>query len=896
MAKKAKAKIKPSPDNKALGNADVFALMGKLEKEGELKSIELEVKRSEDFLSTGCLGLDLVLGGGYYGGQVIQFYGPEHSGKCLVKSSMIHTGLGLLTLEEVFKRADHEAVCTNKVVEFGMPLINRHGHAERSARLFMNGRKPVTRIMTSSGGRIESTANHPHLVMSDGGNWVWRTTAALRPGDYLLRSTAPSFGPEQVAEEQAYLLGALVADAHFGERRLLMTNDDPDVEAVIKSHGPALLGVDPKTYDKTSTSTSYHFNSKEGVTAFYETWGSEVGVARFKRVPSRVRGFDKEGSASFLRGYFDCESFASPTSIEVTSASFELLHDVKLMLQMFGIIGTIAPKVAKNYPNTDYWRLHLTGQDYRSFIEKIGARSAKVKERYVAALSDMEGKEANSRRHSIPNLGLMLRDFYDSNRGTTRDHNRLFYDVMGASPKVRLSYRRLTEILDATETGDWDPLLRARLQEIESSGYFYDQVEGVEDAGEQPVFDVEMPETHSFIANGFVTHNSTLGYTSAAYLTGLGIPVAILDYEGTTDRKYTEQPGIGVNYSRVRYFRPKTGEIGYDFIYNFCDSLPDKHAGLPQAVIFIDTVAAMLPQVWVDDPRNKQPGRDAAMHSLGWKRIQTLISNKHVSIVAMNQIRANVGNPYQAPENLPGGNAWKFATTNLVRVGRGKSVDTPDGRSLQLMRFKTQKNKNFIPLQEVQIHLNLGVGIDIASDVLNFCKLAGYLVKRGKLPSIVGLDPSVDMDFKSGSHFEQVLQEQGREGPIYQMCRSKLINGEAIKKYRESKNTLVTDEGDVSTVGAKREKVKTIAGDEDLDDELYEDDEASEEASEASEETAEDSTPEEDSAPEDEETPALLGAARKKAKDKSKKKKTTKKKSAKKSSTKKVTKWTVKTK
>lgn len=309
---------------------------------------------------------------------------------------------------------------------------------------------------------------------------------------------------------------------------------------------------------------------------------------------------------------------------------------------------------------------------------------------------------------------------------------------------------------------------------------------------------------------------STLGYTSAGWATGTaGIPTAFFDHEGTTDKAYTIR--LGVDYDMVMYFRPETGEWTYDYIDNFCKQLPDKYSGRPQAIMFVDTVKAMKPKKWLDDPDNMQPAIPASMHSKGWDKIQTLITNKHVSIVAANQIRSNVGNPYQAAEKVPGGNAWEFATTNLVRVSRGgKNAELPDGRVFQPVKFKTYKNKNFIPMQECQVFLELGVGWDIASDVVEFCKLAGYYFKRGKngrivksggLPSLRGLGEDVDDDFRSSAALEELIREQGREGPIFQACRAALESGEAIERFRKSKKKDEDDEEEaVDLLAVKRVK------------------------------------------------------------------------------------------
>jgi recombination protein RecA len=418
---------------------------------------------------------------------------------------------------------------------------------------------------------------------------------------------------------------------------------------------------------------------------------------------------------------------------------------------------------------------------------------------------------------------------------------------------------------------------------------------------------------------------STLGYSTAAYLSQNGIPVAIFDHEGTTDRAYTEQPGIGLNYDLVRYFRPDTGEEAYNFMVDFCMQLPNKHSGKPQAVIFIDTIAAMTPQKWLDDPENKQPAIQGAMHSKGWARFQTLMTNKHVSVVAMNQIRSNVGNPYQSPESLPGGNAWKFATSNLVRIGRGKTEETADGEMYQLMRFKTQKNKNFIPLREAQVHLHLGYGIDPASDVCEMAKMAGYFFKRkrhkktkkwiyateGKgLPTLRGLDkfvPGVDGDYASLPALHEKIREQGKTGDIYRACRMAIESGEAIERYRSNTNTFVTEdeeEVEVSTISAKRTKVSAVETETDGAEFDDDDDEGGSEEADFDAEDEEEVVAAADpvdpgaSEPEEDVKPAALGtrkkaaAAKKKApaRKKAAKKKATRKKATKKKAKKKVAK------
>jgi len=46
------------------------------------------------------------------------------------------------------------------------------------------------------------------------------------------------------------------------------------------------------------------------------------------------------------------------------------------------------------------------------------------------------------------------------------------------------------------------------LHSVAESDLFWDEIRSIESLGVQPVFDATVHETHNFIANGIVTHNS----------------------------------------------------------------------------------------------------------------------------------------------------------------------------------------------------------------------------------------------------------------------------------------------------------------------------------------------------------------------------------------------------
>jgi recombination protein RecA len=282
-----------------------------------------------------------------------------------------------------------------------------------------------------------------------------------------------------------------------------VTNNDPSVIEAIKIYGAELLRVSPKIYEKSASpgSFDFHFNSKEEVTALYEKLGWHVGVAKDKHLGLFIRSLDAEGFRAVMQGYFDCECSIDGGTIEVSSASWKLLFEVKcLLLAHFGITGILKSKTVSAYEENDYWRLSLYGEEAERYVEMVGFRSL-IRQSFCRGIL---GTVRNPNVDSIPHIGGLLSAVYDSSE-TTREHMVLVGDYRGSTPRAQVTYQRLAKILRAS----WSPSRALdRLIEINAANYFYDQVVRVEELDPVPTFDFSTPKTHSFILNGLVTHNS----------------------------------------------------------------------------------------------------------------------------------------------------------------------------------------------------------------------------------------------------------------------------------------------------------------------------------------------------------------------------------------------------
>jgi recombination protein RecA len=157
---------------------------------GAVMRLGQEGRAPIEVIPTGAIALDVALGiGGFPRGRVVEIYGPESSGKCLVADTRIWTDRGLETVEEFFARCGQKATCTSRITDvrhLGVRVVNERGELEPVAALTHNNRRPVLKVRLKSGRTISVTHNHPLRVVSERGYIVWREAAELAVGDTVV--------------------------------------------------------------------------------------------------------------------------------------------------------------------------------------------------------------------------------------------------------------------------------------------------------------------------------------------------------------------------------------------------------------------------------------------------------------------------------------------------------------------------------------------------------------------------------------------------------------------------------------------------------------------------------------------------------------------------------------
>ncbi len=594
-------------------------------------------------IPTGAIALDVALGiGGLPRGRVVEVFGPESSGKCLTADTHVWTDRGMETVAELFERAGQPATCTSRVTDIrdqGIRVVNERGELETVAALTHNNRKPVLRLTTASGRRVSVTHNHPLRVMNGEGFVVWRKAGALHENDTLVSAR---FGANEAAlgsglsEDEAVLLGYLVAEGTLGsETSLRFTNGDDEVGREFTSIATWLFDTEVKTYQGNNC-TEYVLPGKKLREHVAERYGLDLVGSAGKSVPSVVRTGGDKIQRAFLSALFEGDGWIDASStVGLASASEQLARDVQLLLYGLGVPASLYSKYNPAHER-DYWTVTVNPSLAHRFLDEIGFRSQR---RAAQVEENFRLSSRSPQFENIPNLGGLIRSLRDS-FGGDRDFDRIAGDLFADGGALPCSRNRLVEILDWADSREQKPsasaeVILAHLRELLTAPYTYEAITSIEDAGEQPTFDLMLPETHSFVANGVLSHNTTVALHAVASAQKQGGIAAFVDAEHALDPVYAAK--IGVNTDDLLLSQPDTGEQALEIV----DMLIRSGA---ISIIVIDSVAALVPRAEIEgEMGDSHVGLQARLMSQALRKIAGALSSTGTTAIFINQLREKVG-------------------------------------------------------------------------------------------------------------------------------------------------------------------------------------------------------------------------------------------------------------
>jgi DNA gyrase subunit A len=496
----------------------------------------------------------LVLGQGNFGSQDDD--PPAAMRYCVTGDTLVVTDNGLMPINQLSQPG---------VEDIAARVLSKDGQTNTASKWWDCGAFPTWCVRTQRGYEVTGTENHPLLVAvphnEDGHvTLTWKTIAQLAVGDYVVLDRSSKLWPEQpvdlhpffpsaqksrvkqhmlpetLDEDLAFILGALLAEGTFRDQVIEFTYlpgdfADQFIQAWQRVFPTCRLHIferEPVSYGK-KPFLQIQVVSKH-VIAFIHALGLS-GRSAQRQIPEIILRSPRHIAAAFLRGLFEGDgavehSGRSLLRLNLSARNRLMLRQLQTLLLRFGIVASL-----NNDKTRQMYRLLISGRDNLTlFAREIGFTSA-VKSKALAAILDLHPGKALSRTDFIPYLAEYVRT--TASRGQREWLSKHNFD---RSDRLVATLPRLAQVLPSVAV--------AEIENLASQHYLFERIESIEYAGEQPVYSVRVDsDCHSFVANGFVNHNTEAKMAAIADELLRDIEKGTVDFKPNYDNQ-TEEPVV----------------------------------------------------------------------------------------------------------------------------------------------------------------------------------------------------------------------------------------------------------------------------------------------------------------------------------------------------------------
>ncbi len=421
---------------------------------------------------------------------------------CISGESLVRLPEGMVRIRDLAPGAT-----PNSDTDVALKVLNHRGDPVLATKLFHSGVHPTLRVSTREGYEITGTHNHPVLCLEDVLGvplLLWKRLDEVRPSDRvaMLRTPPAELGELSVDEEAlALLTGAFVAEGWASGSRAGFNNVDADFFSRVHSAYDRVVGGPRYISSRVirSGSVLHELDVQDLATFAASPLGELMGVrSAGKRVPSFVWTANAAFRKRFLQALFEGDGSSSllpRATIQISYSTYSegLARDVQQMLLEFGIVSRLC-RYAKGE-----WKVVITNRrDARLFSRNVGFLGRKQR-KLEAELADVPERSSALSSDHVPFVAEYIRA-EAGGRWADRDwlgrHN---------VDRVERWERDGQEILSRIASDE----VRAVIEPLVDGMCYFAEVREVEDAGERPVYSLRVDsDDHSFITNGFVSHNT----------------------------------------------------------------------------------------------------------------------------------------------------------------------------------------------------------------------------------------------------------------------------------------------------------------------------------------------------------------------------------------------------
>lgn len=464
-------------------------------------------------------------------GSPAMLIGPSALGKCVTGDTIIRVDGGITEIKNL---EFTDGYLEREYIVDGLTDYVTTSHTYREVC------DEVVAIKDNYGSVIKVTKNHPLRVLSKDGV-VWKKALDIKEGDVLLSKKFDSSYFKDIKHDfNAYMYGFVLGDgcisnkvhgcnsltlSYNKERIVTLLNENGFIEDTTKrTRGDNFRSA---LKDSGKIYRLYKEFPREGRTIKKELW--EIAVYNYTWGDVDKEHFPRSGSYEYilnvLAGYIDTDGYIAYSGdfgyVEFCCKSESLISDLQDVLSSLGFKAYCGKdRYNKDYDRY-YPRLRLNARDSVELLSLIKDLLVLKQEQAEELISKFSGKTRQGKLDIPLECGSILRD----------EVNFLIKVCFESKGMTRTQYKNLktgyfSHDLDSHKTSLNNILSFIEDNKLEREFIAYplwdefktisylrncnvSTVVSVEEIGTHVVYDVTIPKTHTFIANGFISHNTS---------------------------------------------------------------------------------------------------------------------------------------------------------------------------------------------------------------------------------------------------------------------------------------------------------------------------------------------------------------------------------------------------
>jgi len=437
----------------------------------------------------------------------IEYFARYGFNKCVSgDTEIVDTATGrLVRVEDLASGAatvEHTLTCDTRRLRLQLGQVTH---------VVANGVKPVYRLTTQLGRRITATANHPFYTF-DG----WRLLGELASGAQIaVPRQVPVQGRREWPEYQVIVLGHLLAEGNLCHPHgaYFYSQSEEQVADYVRNleqfpNTRATIAIHKCTYSAYSRRRNRH--EPNGVVEWLKAIGVWGKDAHEKTLPDEVFELTNDQLSLLVARMWEGDGHINVEgrSLFYATASERLARQLQHLLLRLGIVTRLREVMFPYKEGRLGYQLFVTGyEDIHRFAEAVGRHMLSAERQAKLAHILMTGDVVVTGKDVVPLEVKTLVRQEKAARGLTW---KAIHTATGVAP------REFSPTSTSTKSGFTRGVVGRLADYFDSEALhayaegdiYWDKIVSIEPAGEAMTYDLTVPETHNFIANDLLVHNS----------------------------------------------------------------------------------------------------------------------------------------------------------------------------------------------------------------------------------------------------------------------------------------------------------------------------------------------------------------------------------------------------